>query len=319
MFPGTYILLVLVLMAISIVGCNRQQGRIGNTDGRTAFEVLDDHLATISDEEQEAFWQSVRRDGWHEAIRHYSITGLPEEPFDLLQEYWDLDRDELFLSKAEDTGLQAAVASLRQDRRSRIPWTFNVSASSRAPNGFSEEEYFNEYLPRINAIIESLDRIARRRVGMAPGGDEGLFSDRVRVGETGARWVDITYDQLLAGVRQLAAEGVPPEEIEARMGFPAVVNTANGESHRCAWRAKGSGFGLVVRTDSDIPIRDLCQSAVNAAYWGGGFRNNIYYAVGILWTEDGTAHVFEGEELPLMARETCWQRWQHLDTASVAE
>jgi hypothetical protein len=130
-----------------------------------------------------------------------------------------------------------------------------------------------------------------------PEGEEPspIFVGRVYTNDRGVRVIDVTYEELVSAVRVLAAEGIAPEQADSRMGLPAYLNTVDGMGQKELWDSKSFGLSFTIRSGSSMPIQELYRSAQDAAYWGEQMTDH-FRIVGIIWLEDGSLHVFEGEE-----------------------
>ncbi len=111
-------------------------------------------------------------------------------------------------------------------------------------------------------------------------------------------WDHISYDELLAATRTVAAEGWSPLEAEARMGLSPDLNTARNEWERRAWiGADIEWYNFTIeRCDGTVAAEQLQDPAVDVAYWTLATEEDIVRVVGIAWGPGDAISVFEGRK-----------------------
>ncbi len=103
----------------------------------------------------------------------------------------------------------------------------------------------------------------------------------------------LTDEQLVAAVRRAASERLGPDEVEARVGERAWVNTQRGVERftfRTANIAGDSASG-----ESKLPPLGASRDAV---YWGRPLPAKNPRIVGIVWNEEGSPEIFFGVLYP---------------------
>ena len=103
----------------------------------------------------------------------------------------------------------------------------------------------------------------------------------------------LTDEQLIEAVRRAADERLGPDEVEARVGERAWVNTRRGVERFTFMTANISADRESGQSKLPPP-----GEARDAAYWGRPLPADNPRIVGIMWDEEGSPEIFFGVLYP---------------------